>query len=211
MVYALLGHKSYVSSESFWYVFPRGFMDALRKSEEELERSTSYEGSDTSEDTSNSDGSEANVIMESLSDDEFLEDNGDRSVSVEKTIEDLADFAHSEDLSVLNSSLNDQRTTGGTRSYKVEGKFIFVTQVESYRYRGEHFRDYTPSEFVCIVDIAPRPVNETRHSGRGRKCRKHFPLDPNHPLYPHYVAVIRAKPLTPMFGGSPPPSCPRKK
>ncbi|ETM48838.1 hypothetical protein L914_06688 [Phytophthora nicotianae] len=33
MVYALLGHKSYISSEAFWYIFPHGFMDELRKME----------------------------------------------------------------------------------------------------------------------------------------------------------------------------------
>lgn len=35
MVYALLGHNSYVSSEAFWYVFPHSFVDELRTNETE--------------------------------------------------------------------------------------------------------------------------------------------------------------------------------
>ncbi|ETI31407.1 hypothetical protein F443_21616, partial [Phytophthora nicotianae P1569] len=60
---------------------------------------------------------------------------------------------------------------------------------------------YSPVEFACIVDIVPRKVPKTDKSQRGRKIREGFDLDPGHPHFKHYEAVIRAKMLTPMFGG----------
>ena len=47
------------------------------------------------------------------------------------------------------------RKCGGTRSYTVDGKLVFVTQAESFKHRGQHFETFNPLEFECIVDILP--------------------------------------------------------
>ena len=34
-----------------------------------------------------------------------------------------------------------------------DGQLVFVTQTKSFKHRGPHFVDYSPFEFVDIVDI----------------------------------------------------------
>ncbi|ETL49318.1 hypothetical protein L916_01175, partial [Phytophthora nicotianae] len=123
MIYALLGHKSYVSSEAFWYLFPHGFIDELRQSEED----------DCGDVATNECDSKSNSENESMDgdmeDDDFVDIEKELSnVLVHQAIEELADFANSENLSMLSSSLCDRHTTGGARSYKIDGKIFFITQ-----------------------------------------------------------------------------------
>ncbi|ETN10951.1 hypothetical protein PPTG_22614 [Phytophthora nicotianae INRA-310] len=197
MVYALLGHKSFISSEAFWYIFPHGYMDELRK----MEMNEVNDDHDTSDSESGSLEDDEGPIG-----DDFDVDSGSDSadeggnIPMTQVIEELASFAHSDDLSELRTGLSGQYTSGGARAYKVEGRTIFITQVESYKFRGEHFVDYSPSEFACIVDIVPRQTSTKVASQRGHKRRKGFELSPRHPLYHYYEAVIRTKMLTPMFG-----------
>eukprot|EP00644_Phytophthora_capsici_P005155 jgi/Phyca11/96771/e_gw1.1.877.1 len=47
-------------------------------------------------------------------------------------------------------------TEAGARMYKVDGKILLVTQAESYRHRGEAFKEFSALEFEMIVDILPR-------------------------------------------------------
>ena len=98
----------------------------------------------------------------------------------------------------------------GTRTYKCDGQLVFVTQAESFKHRGPHFVDYSPLEFVAIVDILlPKKPATPSATGAGRPRRCGFPLAPTHPLSPYgFLAYIRVKFLTPMFGGAPPPTLP---
>lgn len=81
--------------------------------------------------------------------------------SIEEAVEELADYAHSEDLSTLGSALNDRHTVGGARAYKIAGKTVFVSQVESHRFRGEQFVDYSPTEFFLHCGYcAPEGANK---------------------------------------------------
>ncbi|ETI51440.1 hypothetical protein F443_05195 [Phytophthora nicotianae P1569] len=134
----------------------------------------------------------------------------DATTPITEALEELATIAHSENWSEISLGLNERHTTGGACGYKIDGKLTFVTQVESYKFRGIHFVDYSPTEFACIVDIIPRQNAVGGTSSRGRKRRKTFDLDPKHRLYSHYEAVIRVKMLTPMFGGRSPPTVSRK-
>ncbi|KAG1711383.1 hypothetical protein DVH05_008637 [Phytophthora capsici] len=167
MVYALLGHKSYVSSETFWYLFPHGFIDELRQSKED-------DCGDVATNECDSKSSSENESMGGdMEDADFMDiKKGLTNVPAHQAIEELADFANSEDLSFLSSSVSDRHTTGGARSYKIDGNILFITQVESYKYRGIHFVEYSPVEFACIVDIVPRKTPKTGKSQRGRKFRK---------------------------------------
>jgi hypothetical protein len=64
-------------------------------------------------------------------------------------------------------------TTGGTNEFKLaDGTIVYVTHAESYKYRGEHFVDFNPQEFHCIVDLvkkkqtpmkAPQPTTEREY------------------------------------------------
>ena len=98
----------------------------------------------------------------------------------------------------------------GTRTYKCDGQLVFVTQAESFKHRGPHFIDYSPLEFVAIIDILlPKKPAAPSPTGAGRPRRCGFPLAPTHPLSPYgFLAYIRVKFLTPMFGGAPPPTFP---
>jgi hypothetical protein len=98
-------------------------------------------------------------------------------------------------------------TDTGLRTFKTDGEIVFVTQAESYYNRGSNFVDFSPLEFECIVDVvlvATRKV--TKKSGAGRPARDEFAFGPDHPLLQTHVGVIRAKFLTPVFGGAPPPT-----
>ncbi|KAG1687578.1 hypothetical protein DVH05_004775 [Phytophthora capsici] len=192
MVYALLGNKSYVSSETFWYVFPRAFVAELQNQEVD----TGGSDQDASAESKSSSASEMNSIVDMLDFDVLMSSEQEQSSmsSVTQTIEELA---------------NSDELPQSARAFKIDGKTVFVTEVESYKFRGKWFLDYSPTEFASIVDIMPRKNDPNTALQRGRKRRKTFGLDPNHPLYHHYEAVIRVKFLTPMFGGASSPSCPR--
>ena len=98
----------------------------------------------------------------------------------------------------------------GNLTYKCDGQLVFVTQAESFKHRGPHFVDYSPLEFVAIVDILlPKKPAAPSATGAGRPRRCGFPLAPTHPLSPYgFLVYIRVKFLTPMFGGAPPPTFP---
>lgn len=48
------------------------------------------------------------------------------------------------------------------------GKIVFVTQVESYRYRGESLEEYSALKFEMFVDILPcRDAGDTARPAVG--------------------------------------------
>ena len=98
----------------------------------------------------------------------------------------------------------------GTRTYKCDGQLVFVTQADSFKHRGPHFIDYSPLEFVAVVDILlPKKPAAPSATGAGRPRRSGFSLAIMHPLSPYgFLAYIRVKFSTPMFGGAPPPTLP---
>ncbi|ETM98560.1 hypothetical protein PPTG_24588 [Phytophthora nicotianae INRA-310] len=120
MVYALLGDKSYVSSESFWYIFPHGFIDELRKSEH---GTVAGHTSDTRGSNSSTDSGDDSTIDGNFDVDAFM-DSGegvDATTPITEALEELATIAQSENLSDISLGLNERHTTGGARGYKVDG------------------------------------------------------------------------------------------
>ncbi|KAF4149935.1 hypothetical protein GN958_ATG00874 [Phytophthora infestans] len=159
MVYALLGHRSYVSSEAFWYVFPHGFVKELRKSELTHTNPDKIPSDRCFEDSDDDSSSDSDCDSGSLNIDEDENTDVDcvsGSKPIYQAIEELADFAHTEDLSGQTNSVNGSHCTGGTRSYKIN--------VDPYRFRKEYFRDFSPTEFACIVDLVPRRTSRNHYS-----------------------------------------------
>ena len=69
------------------------------------------------------------------------------------------------------------------------------------------FRDYSVLEFESIVELKPcKSQGNTPRLGTGRPSRAMFPLDPGHPLYGEYEAVIRVQFRTAVLAGHPPPT-----
>ena len=133
-------------------------------------------------------------------------------------LDDLGDISYLDFERALGDMIAEMDKDGGdargkrkgTRTYKCDGQLVVVTQAESFEHRGPHFVDYSPLEFVAIVDILlPKKPATPSATGAGRPRRCGFPLAPTHPLSPYgFLAYIRVKFLTPMFGGAPPPAFP---
>ncbi|KAG1704967.1 hypothetical protein DVH05_004993 [Phytophthora capsici] len=135
MVYALLGNKSYVSSETLWYVFPRTFVAELQNQEVDAGGSDQ----DASAESESSCASETDSIADMLDFDVLMSAEQEQSSmsSVTQTIEELANSAELPQ----STGLNDQHSSGGARAFKIDGKTVFVTEVESYKFRGKWFLD----------------------------------------------------------------------
>ena len=74
----------------------------------------------------------------------------------------------------------------GTRTYKCDGQLVFVMQADSFKHRGPHFIDYSPLEFVAIVDILlPKKPAAPSATGAGRPRRSGLSLAITHPLSPY--------------------------
>lgn len=201
MAYALAGHRSYLSSDTFWYVFPHQLAKFAQDS------GVDAEASDVDDDCSDDEASEGNLSEDEVSDDNESDFVSDSASNVQAVLEKLVHAS-------VNSSSPD--TTGssgraGNRMYTLGEEVYFVSQAESYRHRGKWFTDYSPLEFEMIVDILPRvedaPADSTVR--RGRPKRRGFNLAPEHPLSPQFQGFIRAKFRTPMLGGAPMPSLSR--
>ncbi|KAG1691106.1 hypothetical protein DVH05_027181 [Phytophthora capsici] len=181
MAYALAGNRSYLSSGSFWYVFPYPLVVYLQGE---------HSNSDCSDESS-----------ESSSDSEISDSEGG---TLEERMEALIDRANERDSARFPGDATGRN--GGARMYKVDGKILLVTQAESYRHRGEAFKEFSALEFKMIVDILPRR-DEAKLDlpQRGRPRRPGFDLAPGRPLCPAYQGFIRTKFRTAMLGGRHPP------
>ena len=100
--------------------------------------------------------------------------------------------------------------------YKIdENNCFFLSQWESYLFRGNNFEHYSPLEFECIIEIK-KDIYVSDNAGEadlerkpGRRKISSFDLDSKNKLTKHsYKGFIRLKFLTPMFGGGPIPSFP---
>ncbi|KAG1703379.1 hypothetical protein DVH05_007327 [Phytophthora capsici] len=180
MAYALAGYRSYMSSDTFWYVFPGKL---VAHAEELASLGSGSPGPQTAD--ADDDGTTG----------------GDRSIHDE--LEEIANRAGAGNEPNSSTGCTNSRA----RMYRVAGETIVVTQAVSYQHRGPLFEEYSPLEFEMIVDLLPRTDHEERSpSKRGRPKRRGFDLGPGHPLSPHFQGFIRAKFQTPMLGGPPPPS-----
>eukprot|EP00644_Phytophthora_capsici_P015140 jgi/Phyca11/128368/e_gw1.75.10.1 len=88
---------------------------------------------------------------ESSSDSEISDSEGG---TLEERMEALIDRANERDSARFPGDATGRN--GGARMYKVDGKILLVTQAESYRHRGEAFKEFSALEFEMIVDILPR-------------------------------------------------------
>ena len=69
------------------------------------------------------------------------------------------------------------------------------------------FCDYSALEFESIVKLKPcKSQGNTPRLGAGHLSQVMFPLDPGHPLYGEYEAVIRVHFRTAVLAGHPPPT-----
>ncbi|OWZ05539.1 hypothetical protein PHMEG_00022357 [Phytophthora megakarya] len=164
MAYSLAGHCSFVSSDTFWYVYPHALAAYIREhSVNEIGSGSSEEEDDeefvlstSSEDTDSSENSDI-----AISDTELLElldvDGTDDSYGIcsepvgENEANEWVEGALRDLIAGVNTDSEDtaqSSTPSGARMYKVNGEVIIVSPSESYRYRGVHFQDYSPLEFA---------------------------------------------------------------
>jgi len=115
-------------------------------------------------------------------------------------------------LSEISPTAKTVQSCGGTTSYRIPGteEVILLSQVESYIHRGENFHNYNCFEYECIVEVLPK-TDAKKPTNKGRPKRPGFTLGNMHPLYKTHDGFIRAKMLTPMLAGKPPPMFPGNK
>ena len=123
MIAALLGMKSFVSSDDFYYIFPHDYISFIEE---------------------NIDISDYNLVcIEENKSEENIEEN------IENNIKEILKLVEEDEI--------DKEEFGkskGAKMYKVnKDSIVFLTQAESYIFRGEHFKEFTPLEFECIVEI----------------------------------------------------------
>lgn len=186
-VHAITSHRSFISSDIFRFVFLYVLMEFF----EHVDTKT-YESVLTEGDLHGCETNEDKVYDQ-----------------VEDAIEELIHVANESD----NGKVSDTNHNHGcgARTFYINGKVIFVTQAETYFHRGECFKDYTPIEFECIVDILPVKdnVDEQNKKKRGRPQREGFPFASTYPLFGRYLGYILMKMNTAVLGGAPPPKCVR--
>jgi hypothetical protein len=189
MVYAITGHISFLSSDTFWYVFPF----QLVKYAQGLSSARSSVNTDFGDDSVEDLVGVKDVTAATCTDQ-----------SIEDELAELANQV-AEETSPAGAA---KAGGGGARVFSVDGKIVLLTQAESYHHRGDFFVDFSPIEFECIVDVLPdRHIEEeSRGSRRGRPARRGFPFSSAHPLARTHKGFIRAKMLTPVLGGAPPPT-----
>ncbi|KAF4047435.1 PIF1-like helicase [Phytophthora infestans] len=212
MAYALAGHKSYLSSDHFWYVFPHqlvayaaGCVVCPTSSGDEYCDIASCDIEDDAAKRSTSGVSAADEICFQR---EHSAHNYDESLEADDVQRHLEILVAAD----VEDGSDDQSVTGGARKaharmFTADKKVFFVTQPESYRHRGVWLEAYSPTEFEMIVDILPRVPSEPASVGvvRGRPKRRGVDLAPDHTLSPLFQGFIRAKFRTPMLGGAPLP------
>ena len=123
------------------------------------------------------------VDQESVTGGDDNDDNDGKQLDLENMLNEmLAEVDRDEEVS-RGSRGKRSRKCGETRSYTVDGKLVFVTQAESFKYRGQHFEAFNPLEFECIVDILPPKKDQAAPSsttaGRLVDLRSHW-----HPCIP---------------------------
>ena len=146
----------------------------------------------------------------------MLNDNLNKSYeSIIQEIKDIEDNTTKEDNNIDNNineiiSIMDKEEeklesldfekSKGAKIYKPNSNtVIFLTNAESYLFRGINFISFSPLEFQCIVEIKKdtniddinnnkdKPINnnninDNNKNTSSRKKRKGFSLDSNHPL-----------------------------
>ena len=109
----------------------------------------------------------------------------------------------------MDGNIPSSDVIGGAVSFKLKsGDIIFISQAEQYQHRGLQFQHYSLMEYSRIVEIKAKKTRNTLLSNKGRPPRDSFALRSSNPLFRDFVAIIRAKMCTPIFGGPPPPSFP---
>ncbi|KAE8880123.1 hypothetical protein PF005_g21649 [Phytophthora fragariae] len=150
MAYALAGHKSYVSSDTFWYVFPRQLLSYIEGEDDDAEEdsednwSSPSEGDDetrTNECARKGDQDQVEYNADSC-EEEF---DRESEVSIQIRLERLITSSMEELRPGKSSSGNPQKA--GARMFTAGDKVFFVSQAESYRHRGSWFEAYSPVEF----------------------------------------------------------------
>ncbi|ETN07132.1 hypothetical protein PPTG_13528 [Phytophthora nicotianae INRA-310] len=176
-------HRSFLSSDTCWFVFPHKLVQYVENLHVQDESASEVE----------EDGEIGNVTG----------DDDEEDGSIHERLEAL--IASADENEVSSADMNGVTHTGSRMFRLNDGKMVVVTQSDSYWHRGKWFADYSPLEFEMIVDLLPRRDCKREPSSRGRPKRRGFDLSPSHPLAPHYQGFIRAKFKTPMLGGTPPP------
>ena len=115
-------------------------------------------------------------------------------------------------LSEVSPTTKTVQSCGGTTSYRIPSttEVVLLSQVESYIHRGDNFHNYNCFEFECIIELLPK-TEAKKLTNKGRPKRPGFALGISHPLYATHDGFIRAKMLTPMLAGKPPPIFPGNK
>ena len=184
MVHALLGFTSENQTDAFRYVFPHAAVAYVDQLQERL-GADDDSARDTVDEEKTCDADEAQMVDDALDSLMYAVDHNEKS----------------------------NEHVGGATVYKLQsGQAVFLSQAESYDHRGPLFRDYSALEFESIVELKPcKSQGNTPRLGAGRPSRAMFPLDPGHPLYGEYEAVIHVKFRTAVLAGRPPPTFPGNK
>ena len=127
MAYALMGFVSFESSDTHWFIYPHELVAFVDK-EPEASGDDNGNGHDN--------------------------DHGDDNIGdVENMLNEIISEVERDDEDSAGRKTSGKR--GGTRTYNIDGKLVFITQAESFKHRGIHFEAFSPLEFECIVDIRP--------------------------------------------------------
>lgn len=175
MAYALAGNRSYISSESFWFIFPHDLVKYVDYVQNRDRMATDEEMEDTME-----------------------------SISVQSRIDELIDEANNEDVSRApreqppsSSGARMFKVNGEiilvTHAISYRHRGVHFEAFSPLEF--EMIVDVLPRSEVNSIDI-PR---------RGRPKRAGFDLAPDHPLATTFQGFIRTKFRTAMLGGAPPP------